>query len=90
MGSEAEELLWRSLRDLGAERRCFMHVSDEIVEVDFAIVRGSRTIGVICGDDVPYEPKAAAGEWSVLRFSQSDVKRDLHACVQEIMQMLHG
>ncbi|HVK36915.1 MAG TPA: hypothetical protein VNA88_00155 [Candidatus Kapabacteria bacterium] len=90
VGSPAEEALWSSLRELGAERRCFMHVSDEVMEVDFAIVRGPRTVGVLCGDDEPYGPIAAAGEWSIVRFSAADVERDLEACLREIMRMLEG
>lgn len=88
VGSASEEALWRSLRELGAERRCFMHVSDEVLEVDFAIVRGGRTLGVLCGDAEGYTPIAAAGEWSIVRFSAAEVENDLAGCLREIMEML--
>lgn len=88
VGSAAEEALWPSLRELGAERRCYMNVSDETMEVDFAIVSGERCLGVICGDENGYEPIAAAGEWSVVRFSQAEVKNDLAGCLQEILELL--
>jgi hypothetical protein len=88
IGSTAEEALWPSLRELGAERRCFMHVSDSVMEVDFAIVRGTRAVGVICGDSPGYQPVAAAGEWSIVRFSPADVEHDLAGCLHEIMGLL--
>jgi hypothetical protein len=87
IGSAAEEALWPSLRDLGAERRCFMHVSDEVMEVDFAIMRSGRLVGVICGDDEVYEP-AAAGEWSIVCFSQAEVEENLAGCLREILALL--
>jgi hypothetical protein len=90
VGSPAEEALWGSLRELGAERRCFMHVSDEVMEVDFAIVRGSRTLGVLCSDELGYGPVAAAGEWSIVRFSAAEVENDLAGCLHEIMRLLEG
>lgn len=88
IGSRAEEVLWPPLRELGAERRCFMTVNDEVLDVDFAIVRGNRCVGVICNDDQRYEAKAAAGAWSVVRFSNAEVEGDLAGCLHEIAAAL--
>jgi hypothetical protein len=86
IGTVVEEELWCTLRELGAQRRCFMNVSDQVMEVDFAIVNGARAVGVICGGEDAYEP--AAGAWSVVRFSHAELERDLARCLSEIIALL--
>lgn len=89
IGTRAEEALWPSLRELGAERRCFMNVSDHVMEVDFAIVNNDRAIGIVCSDD-DYVPDAPAGDWSVMRFSNASIEGDLPGCLQQILDVIRG
>lgn len=90
IGTAAQETLWASLRELGAERRLFMTVSDQVMEVDFAIVNGGRSVAIMCGDDENYVPAAAAGEWSIVRFADAEVEQDLPSCIQQIMELLRA
>ena len=92
IGSKLEEQLWESLRDLDAERKYYMNVSDTVMEVDFALFNGDRALGVICNGDSP--PASAAGHpaasdaWSVLRFSPSQLELEFHQCLDQIMTIV--
>jgi hypothetical protein len=92
VGSPAEERLWRALRARGGEmeRRLFMRADDLVMEVDFALFREERALGLLCDDVLrgDCDPADVVDAWRILRFSPGRLDRDLSGCLEEIAVLL--
>lgn len=90
IGSRSEERLWQSLREEGqdVERRYFMRAQGVVMELDFALFRTGRCLGIQCGDDRPAIDNPDVPEaWGLLRFSPARIDAELDTCLQEISLM---
>jgi hypothetical protein len=95
IGSAIEEKLWGELRVLDVERKYLMRVDDLVMEVDFAVFYGDRTLGIVLesGDDgsTPHDDDIRSGEgWTILRFSPYRLETELSTCVGTIMGLVRG
>ncbi|MEO5929016.1 MAG: hypothetical protein ABIR47_03700 [Candidatus Kapaibacterium sp.] len=91
VGTAAEERLWRSLREEGMapERKLYMRVGEVVTEVDFALFRGDRALGIVCREGEAAEP--AGGDawegWRIIRFSPAELEGRFAACLREITEL---
>ncbi len=89
--SAAEDRLWREVREAYPEfsRNVFMQVNGVLMEVDFALMLGERSLGVLCRDDdriAEAQEKGHPEAWRIIRFSPSRVEKELEECVREILR----
>ncbi len=84
VGTPEEERLWQRIRHLDAERRTLMNLGGTVMEVDFAVFSGERSVGLLCRDQQEIEPAAEGSDWSVLRFSPVRLRHDLEGCLEEL------
>jgi hypothetical protein len=90
VGDETEEKLWESLKKLGAERRCYMEAGNAVMEVDFALFNGERSLGLLCRENAsaPSElSEAGNDEWSILRFTPGELDVAFDECLRAILAM---
>jgi hypothetical protein len=94
VGTPAEERLWRSLREEGMapERKLYMRVGEMMTEVDFAIFKGDRGLGIVCGEGRTAEPgmSGGIGGWRIIRFSPAELEGRFAACLREIADLVAG
>lgn len=91
VGTRGEERLWASLRqhEPQIERRYYMRLGGMVMELDFALFRAGRGLGIICGESsvIGEEIGDVAEAWSVIRFSPARLDHDLDECLREIAAM---
>jgi hypothetical protein len=86
VGSRVEEKLWESLKDLGAERRCFIEAGNAVMEVDFALFNGERQLGLLCRERSATPELAEQEEgWSILQFSAAELDTAFDECLRRIL-----
>jgi hypothetical protein len=90
VGTPAEERLWRAMRgdgELGEiERRYYMRMDDVVMEVDFALFREGRALGVQCREagHIGIAGEEGPVAWKILRFSPARLDREFAVCLEEI------
>ena len=90
IGDPNEEKVWDSLKKLGAERRCYMEAGNAVMEVDFALFNGERSLGLLCREDTPTRTAPAEAEdegWSILRFTAGELDLAFDTCLRQILAM---
>jgi len=93
LATRAEQNLLAQLhdRDIEIDRRVFMQVREQLVEVDFGLYRDDSVIGVQCGETLestrseePYGTEVPAA-WNIVRFTPRQVESNLDRCIERIM-----
>lgn len=96
VGTKTEERLWEPLRERepDVERHYYMRAHGVVMELDFALFRRERGLGIICDErpDTIREGSRVSDEgmpeaWRVLRFSPARIDEDLDDCLREITTM---
>ena len=92
IGTPAQEELVKELQGIHprVERKVYMQVSDEVVEVDIGIFAEEYQLGILLedsssADQLSHVPPA----WNVLRFSPERIEHDFQECLREIMEMMN-